>query len=210
MIVRDLGHLNYEAALEIQRQTLEEVAAGAPDTLILVEHDPVLTLGANFHRDNLLFTPTEYEAKGIQVITTDRGGDVTFHGPGQLVAYPVFDLNRHGRDLHKWLRALEEVSIATLKHYDLEGYRFPPHTGVWVNGNKVCAIGIKVKRWVSMHGIALNCNNDLTPFNLIVPCGIKGHGVTSLSEELGQEVTMVEVKPRLIEAFNDLADASAL
>jgi lipoyl(octanoyl) transferase len=200
-VVRDLGHLSYEKALEIQRQTLEEVAAGVPDTLLLVEHDPILTLGANFHPDNLLFTPDQYKEKGIQVTTTDRGGDVTFHGPNQLVAYPIFDLNRHGRDLHKWLRGLEEATILTLKHFNLEGYRYPPHTGVWVNGKKICAIGIKVKRWVSMHGIALNCNNDLTPFNLIIPCGIKGHTVTSLTEELGREVTTEEVKPLLVKAF---------
>lgn len=203
-IVRDLGHLSYEAALGIQHQTIEEVAAGALDTLLFVEHDPVLTLGANFHQDNLLFTPEEYKEKGIQVITTDRGGDVTFHGPNQLVAYPIFDLNRHGRDLHKWLRGLEEVTILTLKHFNLEGYRYPPHTGVWVDEKKVCAIGIKVKRWVSMHGIALNCNNDLSPFNLIVACGIKDHGVTSLTEEVGREVTTKEIKPILTQSFAEV------
>jgi lipoyl(octanoyl) transferase len=203
-IVRDLGRLGYEEALEIQRQTLEEVAAGAPDTLLLVEHAPVLTLGANFHQDNLLFTPNQYREMGIQVITTDRGGDVTFHGPNQLVAYPIFDLNRHGRDLHKWLRGLEEATIQALKQFNLDGYRYPPHTGVWVNGKKICAIGIKVKRWVSMHGIALNCNNDLSPFNLIVPCGIRGHGVTSLTEELGREVTTEEAKPILTAAFAEV------
>lgn len=200
-IVQDLGRLSYERALEIQRQTLEEVAAGAPDTLLFVEHDPILTLGANFHQDNLLFTPEQYKEKGIDVTITDRGGDVTFHGPNQLVAYPIFDLNRHGRDLHKWLRGLEEATILTLKHFGLDGYRYPPHTGVWVNGKKVCAIGIKVKRWVSMHGIALNCNNDLSPFNLIIPCGIKGHTVTSLTQELGREVTTEEVRPILAQAF---------
>src|SRR5437868_5255426 len=113
--VRDLGRMSYLDALEIQTQTLEAVAAGAPDTLLLVEHDPILTLGANFHPENLLQAPEEYEKQGIQILPTDRGGDVTFHGPGQLVAYPIFDLNRHGRDLHKWLRDLEEAVMVMLK-----------------------------------------------------------------------------------------------
>ena len=203
-IVRDLGRMAYGPAVEIQRETLEQVLAGGPDTLLFVEHDPVLTLGANFHAENLLFTPEQYAAKGIELVRTDRGGDVTYHGPNQLVAYPIFDLNRHGRDLHKWLRDLEEAVIVCLASFGLEGYRFPPHTGVWVDGKKICAIGIKIKRWVSMHGIALNCNNDLSAFDLIVPCGILGYGVTSLSKELGREVTVEEVKPVLARAFAEI------
>jgi lipoyl(octanoyl) transferase len=203
-IVRDLGHLAYGPAFEVQRSVLDEVLAGGPDTLLLVEHDPVLTLGANFHSENLLLTPEEYAARGVEVTATDRGGDVTYHGPNQLVAYPIFDLNRHGRDLHRWLRDLEEVVIQTLSVYGLEGYRFAPHTGVWVNGKKICAIGIKVKRWVSMHGIALNCDNDLSAFDGIVPCGIVGYGVTSISEELGRDVGIEQVKPELVKAFGDV------
>ena len=202
--VRDLGHLAYTPAFEIQRAVLDEVLAGGPDTLLLIEHDPVLTLGANFHPENLLHSVEEYKSRGIDVLTTDRGGDVTYHGPNQLVAYPIFDLNRHGRDLHKWLRDLEEAIILTIKPFGLEGYRFPPHTGVWVNGKKICAIGIKVKRWVSMHGIALNCNNDLTVFDSFVPCGIVGYGVTSISQELGRDVGIEEVKPKMIEAFGEV------
>src|SRR4029079_9392769 len=117
-----------------------------------------------------------------------------------------FDLNRHGRDLHKWLRDLEEVVIIALAEFGLEGYRFAPHTGVWVNGKKICAIGIKVKRWVSIHGIALNCNNDLSVFDSFVPCGIVGYGVTSISHELGRDVGMGAVKPKLIEAFAKVFD----
>ena len=195
-IVRDLGHMAYRPAFDVQRQVVEEVIGGAPDTLLLVEHDPVLTLGAGFHPENLLLTPEQYAKKGIEVVPTDRGGDVTFHGLNQLVAYPIFDLSRHGRDLHRWLRDLEEAVIVTLDQFGLKGYRFPPHTGVWVNEKKICAIGIKVQRWVSMHGIALNCNNDLAPFDTIVPCGIEGYGVTSISEELKRDASIDVAKPK--------------
>jgi lipoate-protein ligase B len=196
--VLDVGRMGYPECVELQKGLLEEVADGRPDTLVLVEHDPVLTLGANFHDENLLLPVAEYEKRGIEVYRTDRGGDVTYHGPGQIVAYPIF---RVERDLHKWLRSLEEAVIRTVGSFGLEGYRFPPNTGVWVSGRKICAIGIKVRRWVSMHGIALNCDADLAPFSLIVPCGIQGHGVTSLSEELGRTVTVAEAKPVLVESF---------
>ena len=194
----------YEPAFEVQRSVLDSVVAGGPDTLLLVEHDPVLTLGANFHSENLQLTTDEYRVRGIAVLPTDRGGDVTYHGPNQLVAYPIFDLNRHGRDLHRWLRDLEEAIIVCLRSFGLEGYRFSPHTGVWVHGKKICAIGIKVKRWVSMHGIALNCNNDLSVFDSFVPCGIVGYGVTSISQEVGRDVGIEEVKPVLVEAFGEV------
>lgn len=140
------------------------------------------------------------------MVATDRGGDITFHGPKQLVAYPVFDLKRLGQDLHRWLRDLEETVIRTMQVFDLEGYRFPPHTGVWIDGRKACAIGIKVRRWVSKHGIALNCDNDLSPFDLIVPCGIQGFGVTSLSQEAGRAIPMDVVKPHLVKSFEDVFD----
>lgn len=198
----DLGHLSYSEATSIQLATLEAVAAGTrPDTLFFVEHDPVLTLGANFHEQNLLLAPDEYARRGISIEKTERGGDVTFHGPNQLVIYPVFNVANHGKDLHRWMRDLEETMLLTLSSLGLEGYRFPPHTGAWVNGRKVAAIGVKIRRWVSMHGIALNCNNDLSTFDLIVPCGIEDFGVTSLSQELVREVTVEEVKPRVVEAF---------
>ena len=126
---------------------------------------------------------------------------MTYHGPGQLVIYPIFDLAVIGKDLHKWLRDLEEIIITTLAQVGVNAGRFPPHTGVWVENRKIAAMGIKVKRWVSMHGAALNCNVDLGPFELIVPCGIQGYGVTSMSAALGREVTVDEVKPLLIDAF---------
>lgn len=204
MIVRDLGRLSYLDALEIQKHTLDQVFNGAPDTLLSVEHDPVLTLGAAFHAENLLHPVDRYREMGIDVQPTDRGGDVTYHGPGQLVAYPIFDLNRHGRDLHRWLRELEEAVIIALQEFDIEGYRFPPHTGVWVREKKICAMGVKVKRWISMHGIALNCGNDLSPFDSIVPCGIRDYGVTSLSQEMGRNITPDDVKPVLTAAFEQV------
>jgi lipoyl(octanoyl) transferase len=200
-VVRDLGKMAYTLAFDVQRQVQDQVLSGEPDTLLLVEHEPVLTLGASFHPENLLLSREEYVSRGIEVLATDRGGDVTYHGPNQLVAYPIFDLNRHGRDLHKWLRDLEEAIIVCISSFGLDGYRFAPHTGVWVNGKKICAIGIKVKRWVSIHGIALNCNNDLEVFDSFVPCGIVGFGVTSISKELGTDIGIEEVKPALVGAF---------
>ncbi|MEQ1821586.1 MAG: lipoyl(octanoyl) transferase LipB [Fimbriimonadaceae bacterium] len=199
--VLDLGRLGYRDAWDRQLQIAEGVSQGGPDTLVFVEHPPVLTLGASFHEENLLKSREEIGALGIELISTDRGGDVTFHGPGQIVAYPIFDLGRHGKDLHKWLRNLEEVLIQTLQTFGVQGRRFAPHTGVWVEDRKVAAIGIKVKRWVSIHGIALNCNNDLKPFELIVPCGIQGYGVTSLTLETGRDVSVQEGRSALTRSF---------
>ena len=192
----------YRPCVDLQARLLEAVEEGdEPDTLLFVEHDPVLTLGASFHAANLLLTEAQYAEMGIAVERTDRGGDVTYHGPQQLVAYPIFHLPRFGKDLHRWLRDLEEAVIVALASFGLEGTRFPPHTGVWVAGKKVCAIGIKVRRWTSMHGLALNCNNPLDPFGLIVPCGIEGHGVTSLSELLGRDVGVAEARLAVQGAF---------
>ncbi|HMS54838.1 MAG TPA: lipoyl(octanoyl) transferase LipB [Fimbriimonadaceae bacterium] len=199
------GLVPYTEAVALQESVHKEVLEGSrPDTLILIEHPPVLTLGANFHESNLLMPVESYSAKGIEVVRTGRGGDVTFHGPNQLVIYPIFDLRKHGQDLHKYLRDLEEVIIHVLSKFELEGFRFPPHTGVWVDRalpRKIAAIGIQVKRWVSMHGIALNCNNDLSPFDLIVPCGIEGYDVTSVSKETGRDVSTEMAKPLVIEAI---------
>ncbi len=200
----DVGRMPYEPCTRLQKSLLEEVIAGAPGALVLVEHDPVLTLGANFHAENLLHSPEEYDRLGIQVLPTERGGDVTYHGPGQLVAYPIFNVSQHGEDLHKWLRDLEETLLITISGYGITGRRYPPNTGVWVDNKKIAAIGIKVRKWVSMHGIALNCDNDLAPFETIIPCGIVDHGVTSISQETGRKIGIDEVKPRLVEAFGQV------
>ena len=204
MTVRDLGVLEYHAAWDIQREVAESVLAGGDDFLLLVVHPPVLTLGANFHEENLLYTPEEYSARGIAVERTDRGGDVTYHGPGQLVIYPIFDVARHGKDLHRWMRDLEETMLQTCRAFGLEPRRFPPHTGAWIGDRKIAAIGVKMRRWVSTHGIALNVEQTPDAFSLIVPCGIQGYGVTSLKEELGRNVGLDEVKPVVIAAFADV------
>jgi lipoate-protein ligase B len=208
MRVIDLGLVAYREAWDFQVALAQEVAEGGEDALVLVEHPPVLTLGASFQDANLLMAVERYRDHGIDVVRTDRGGDVTYHGPGQLVMYPVFDVARHGRDLHVWLRSLEEAVITALKSLGLEGRRFPPHTGVWTgpanDPKKVAAIGIKVKRWVNLHGIALNCDNDLRPFSLIVPCGIHGYGVTSVSEATGRRVGPDRAKGPCVEAFGQV------
>jgi lipoate-protein ligase B len=193
------------AAWEVQRRIQAEVQSGTRgDTLVFVEHPHVLTLGANSHEENLLLSREQYAERGISVVRTDRGGDVTYHGPRQLVIYPIFDLRRYGRDLHKWLRDLEEAIIQACASFGLKGTRSSVNTGVWIADRKVAAIGIKVSKWVSIHGIALNCDNDLSPFELIVPCGIQSHGVTSLTMEAGKRIGIEEAKPKVVEAFENV------
>ena len=203
----DLGRLNYAEAFEVQKQCVIEVQEGKKDTLLLVEHPPVLTLGANFHEENLLHPREWYLEREIVITPTDRGGDVTYHGPGQLVAYPIFNVALRGKDLHRWMRQLEESVIRGLSKIHLEGERLDVNSGVWIKQQKVCAIGIKLKKWVSMHGIAVNCDIDLEPFSWFVPCGILTHGVTSISRELGRPMTVEEFKPHLIEGFREVFDA---
>ena len=200
--LQDLGLLRYSDAAEIQRQILEDVISGArTHTLIFVEHPPVLTLGADFHESNLLHPVEFYEKAGIEIARTDRGGDITYHGPGQLVIYPIFNVDVLGKDLHKWMRHLESTVIHALAEFGIEGGRLPVNSGVWVGDEKICAIGIKIRKWVSMHGLALNCNVDMAPFSMIVPCGVVGHGVTSMSLQLGRDVPVDEVKPAVIRGF---------
>lgn len=199
--------MSYTDAFQIQLRTVEQLLAGTRShTLILVEHPPVITLGASFHAENLLYPQEWYEAKGIDIQKTDRGGDVTYHGIGQLVAYPIFDVSLLGKDLHKWMRDLEESVIRCIQEMDVKGERLDVNSGVWVQNKKICAIGIKMRRWISMHGIALNCNIDLAGFQTIVPCGIRTHGVTSLSQALKKEVTVEEAKPHLIRGFEQVFD----
>ena len=208
MRIVDAGSMPYRDAWALQVETAEVVLAGGEDTLVLIEHPPVLTLGASFDPCHLLHSEAVIRSRGIDVVRTDRGGDVTYHGPGQLVSYPVFDLRRHGQDLHKWMRGLEEVHIQALRAFGLDGLRFPPHTGVWTGegerARKVAAIGVKVRKWVSVHGVALNCDNDLSPFGLIVPCGIEGYGVTSLTLETGRPVTPDDAKDAVVRAYESV------
>ncbi len=199
--------MSYAEAFEVQKRYVKEVQEGRKDVLILVEHDEVLTLGASFHEENLLHPREWYQAQGIEIRSTDRGGDVTFHAPGQLVAYPIFNVANRGRDLHVWMRQLEQSVILALQKMNLKGERLDVNSGVWINQQKVCAIGIKLKKWVSMHGIAVNCDIDLEPFNWFVPCGIRTHGVTSITQQLNRKVTVEEFKPLLIQGSREVFDA---
>ncbi|MDX2064667.1 MAG: lipoyl(octanoyl) transferase LipB [Fimbriimonadaceae bacterium] len=200
--VRDLGRCPYADALAIQESTHAAVLAGdAPPTLLLTEHPPVLTLGADFHAEHLRWPESTYAERGIDLVRVHRGGDVTYHGPGQLVAYPIFPLAMVQRDVIAWLRGIECVVIQTVAHFGLTARRFPPHTGVWIGDRKVCAIGIRIQRAISMHGFALNCSTDLTAFDSIVPCGIADFGVTSLSVAAERVITVDDAKPVVIQAF---------
>jgi lipoyl(octanoyl) transferase len=177
----------YAEALARQYALAEQRGRGEiPDTLLLLEHPPTITLGRRTQESDLLTREEALTAQGVAVERVDRGGEITSHGPGQLVGYPILDLRQHGSDLHKYLRDLEEVLIQTIREFGLIGERVPGRTGVWVQDRKIAAIGIKISRWISLHGFALNITNDLAPFrNDFVPCGIQDKEVTSLAELLG-------------------------
>lgn len=208
MTVLDLGALGYREAWDKQLEIATSVASGEPHTLILVEHPLIHTLGANFHEENLLLSSGDYAGLGIEVARTDRGGDITHHGPGQLVAYPIFRIDDLGKDLHRWLRHLEDTVIQTCSEFGVEAHRDGP-TGVWVENRKIASIGIKVRRWVNLHGVALNCNNPLWPFNTIRACGIDQVEMTSLSKETGREIGVNDVKPVLIRSFEHVFELCA-
>jgi lipoyl(octanoyl) transferase len=198
----DLGIVPYARALALQRELHAQRVAGAiPDTLLLLEHPPVITLGKAFHPEHLRYAREFYAQQGIELHPTDRGGDVTCHNPGQLVGYPIFDVSQHGRDLHQFLRDLEQAIIDALRAFGVEAHREAGYTGVWVGNAKIAAIGVKVTKWVSMHGFALNVNNDLSLFQTIVPCGIADRPVTSLQQLLGHPVPMAQVKQHIARAF---------
>jgi len=174
-----------------------------PDTLVLLEHPPVYTVGRAASDASNLGAGEEYlRSLGAEVFWIDRGGDVTFHGPGQIVGYPILRLRV--RDTHAYLRGLEEVVIRVLGDYGIEGGRHPAYTGVWVGGSKVCAIGVKFSSgWITSHGFALNVKTDLTWFDRVTPCGIREHGVTSLNRELDREVSLAEVEERIVARFRE-------
>lgn len=201
--VRWLGRMDYTSAWEVQRRLAQQRRVGTiPDTLLLLEHiPPVITLGRATQQEHLLATREQLQNLGIQLVETDRGGDITYHGPGQLVGYPILDLREHSRDVHLYLRRLEEVIIRALRHFGIEAHRKEGLTGVWVGEEKVAAMGIKVSHWITMHGFALYVYPNLSHFDLIVPCGIHDKGVTSLQNLLGQEVTLQEVVPVVVNSF---------
>jgi lipoyl(octanoyl) transferase len=193
--------------LEWQYDLVRRRQAGEiDDTLLLLEHPPTITLGRGTDDADLLTTEGVLAQRGVAVARVDRGGEITYHAPGQLVGYPILDLRRHGQDLHRYLRDLEEVLIRVLTAYGLSGSRIPGLTGVWVNEAKIAAIGIKVSRWVTMHGFALNIDLDLTPMRQdFVPCGIRDRGVTSLAEQTnGPSPSRTDVEILLVAAFADV------
>jgi len=195
---RWLGRISYEAALELQESLVREKIAGDPtDHLLLLEHDPVYTMGRT--RDESSLGEERYLPHPVH--RTNRGGQATYHGPGQLVGYPILDLNNYGRDLHLYLRFLEEVLIGVLSYYEVQGCRREGLTGVWVDDRKIASLGIGVRHWISMHGFALNVEENLPGFLSITPCGIEGVTMTSLSREAGRNLKSREVSEITVEIF---------
>ncbi|NUQ35520.1 MAG: lipoyl(octanoyl) transferase LipB [Planctomycetaceae bacterium] len=203
----DVGLIPYTDAWELQRRIHAEVVSGADSALILCEHPPVISLGSQTKDGNLLMDPETCRERGIDVVETDRGGDITYHGPGQLVGYPIFRLRDFpcGEDLHRFVRAIEEVLIRALAEFDIEAGRVEGKTGAWAGDKKIASIGLKCSRWVSMHGFALNVTNDLTPFHLINPCGLSAEVMTNMAQ-LGQSVSMDAVKEAVLRGFGDVFD----
>jgi lipoyl(octanoyl) transferase len=210
--VRRLGVVDYPAALELQRELVEQRKQGLiPDQLLLLEHPHVITLGARNHnaRSNVLETPEALARQGVALFETGRGGDVTYHGPGQLVGYPILELPKARRDVHRYVRDLEEVLIGAVAEFGIGAVRIPGLTGIWVGDGKLAAIGVRISRWVTSHGFALNVSTDLSRFELIVPCGIRDKGVTSMERLLGRPVPMAEVADAVAERFAGVFGPSA-
>lgn len=220
----ELGLKSYQEALAVQEKLFNQTIAikranrnqqqqtQTENYLLWVEHTPVITLGKSGKSEHLLLDENQLKKKGIEYYPTNRGGDITFHGPGQLVGYPILDLDNFFTDIHKYLRFLEEAIILTLEEYGLKGARSDGETGVWLDvgtpfARKICAMGVKASRWVTMHGFALNINTDLSYFEYIIPCGIQGKAVTSVEKELGRNVPFEEVKTKLKVHFADLFEA---
>jgi lipoyl(octanoyl) transferase len=216
LAVRRLGTVGYADALALQRALVEERKADRiPDTLLLLEHPAVITLGVarDGGRANIVATPERLDELGIDVFETGRGGDVTYHGPGQIVGYPIVDLKPDRCDVHRYVRDLEEVMIRVCADWDVEAGRIKGLTGAWVGSEigaeKIAAIGVRISRWVTMHGFAFNVATDLDHFRLIVPCGISERGVTSLERQARKRVTMGEVEDALIRRFCDVFEREA-
>ncbi len=215
VLFNDLGQMDYQQAWDMQEDLLlsnvtkkgSGLASNTEHHLLFVEHPPVYTLGKSGHMEHVLISEAEREEKGIAFFKTNRGGDITFHGPQQLVGYPIFDLEKFYTDIGKYLRNLEEVIILTMAAYGLKGERSTGETGVWLDPQvqgkerKICAMGVRCSRWITMHGFAFNVNTDLSYFDHIVPCGIKQKAVTSLEKELGHSLDMEEVKQIVKRSF---------
>ena len=225
--VYDLGVLDYKTALNFQEKKLQEIidikrtnrnkgsSIETPNYFLFVEHPPVITLGKSGQEKNLLLTKEELERKKIQYFNTNRGGDITFHGYGQIVGYPVIDLENFYTDINRYLRTLEEIVISTLNFYKISSQRSSGETGVWLepnspNSRKICAIGVKTSRWVTMHGFALNVDTDLRYYDYIIPCGIRGKGITSINKEVKKIVSINEVKEKLLENLKKTFQANLI
>ena len=200
-----LGRLGYDDALRLQAEIASLRLEGLiENTLLLLEHPPVLTLGRNASRANVLASDELLAERGVALHEINRGGDVTYHGPGQLVSYPILDLRPDRQDVHRYVRDLEEVMIRLSADYGLPAARIAGLSGTWIGDGKIGAVGIRISRWITSHGIAFNVNTDLSYFDLIVPCGIADKSVTSLERELGREVAMSEVEDRFAERFAEV------
>jgi len=210
--VRNLGHLAYAEALAVQQELHEARKRDeAPDTLLLVEHPHVITLGRGANRANLLADEATRANFGVELFETGRGGDVTYHGPGQLVGYPLINLAPDRQDVRRYVRDLQEVLVRTARDFGVEAEaRGGEHVGVWVGRDKLAAIGIRISRWVTMHGFALNVTTDLNYFRLIVPCGIRDYGVTSLAQLTGKQVLLPAVAERVTHHFGEVFNRSML
>lgn len=198
----NLGLTRYKETWDLQKKLVTLRHQGKiPDCLIVTEHEPVITLGRGTHRKNILAEKVVYIQKGIEIFEVERGGDVTFHGPGQVVLYPILDLDNHRRDLHRYLRKLEKLIIMTLGDFDLEATTKPDLTGVWVDDHKLAAIGVAVSHWITFHGLALNVSTDLDYFKLINPCGITEYPVGSMSVLTGRDFDIKSVSEQLVKNF---------
>jgi lipoyl(octanoyl) transferase len=205
--VRRLGTISYADGLEIQKGLVEQRKAGAiPDQLLLLQHPPVITLGVKSRNDrsHIVASPDLLASEGVEVFETGRGGDVTYHGPGQLVGYPIIDLKPDRCDVHQYVRDLEEVMILMAATFGVAAGRIPGLTGAWVGNEKLAAIGVRIARWITSHGFAFNVNTALNHFDLIVPCGITDKGVTSLNKLIGREIPMEEVEEAAAESFKQV------
>ena len=225
IIFRDLGQMNYQTAWDLQETLLKENvrrkstpdgSASTEHYLLFVEHPPVYTLGKSGNKEHVLLSNEELETNQIEFFHTNRGGDITFHGPDQLVGYPILDLEKYYTDIGKYLRNLEEVMILTMAEYGIKGERSAGETGVWIDPDlpgrerKICAIGVRCSRWVTMHGFAFNVNTDLSYFNHIIPCGIVNKQVTSLQQELGHKLEMQEVKEKVKRNFEQVFESALI
>lgn len=207
-IVYQLGLITYSEAYQLQRQLLcQRVNNEIADTLLLLEHPPTITIGKSGKLENVLASQAQLAEAGVSLFFVDRGGDVTYHGPGQLVAYPIIDLRQRGRDVHQYLRDLEEVIIRTLNDFSINASRDSSHAGVWVRDEEIAAIGLRVSKWVSMHGVALNVNTDLEQFSLINPCGFSDKKAASISSLLSQDVSIEAVTKKLLARFSEVFNA---